>query len=473
MLFSSIPFLFFFLPVTLAVYYVVPRAGKNAVLLFFSLVFYAWGEPAFVLLMILSIVVNWWLGLRLEHARGTDHAKRARTWLVVAVIFNIGLLGFFKYADFIAGNIAALTGADISMPGLPLPIGISFYTFQILSYVIDLYWGRVWVQTNIIDLGTYVALFPQLIAGPIVRIRDVAVALRERQETFAMFAEGISRFVTGLAKKVLLANSIGAVWSDIQAMPLGSLPVLTAWTGILSFAFQIYFDFSAYSDMAIGLGLMFGFRFNENFDYPYTAVSITDFWRRWHISLSSWFREYVYIPLGGNRRGLPRQVMNLFIVWFLTGLWHGANWNFVLWGLYFAVLLFIEKAFLGKRLARLPKALNRLYTLFFVIISWVIFSFESVRDIGAYIGAMFGSAGIFADAGSGYHLLSNLVLFAVLIVASTPWPRLFFFRLRVRLDETGGRWLFVLRLAAGGVLLLLTTAHLVDAGFNPFLYFRF
>lgn len=471
MVFSSIPFLFFFLPAVLLVYYAVPRPAKNAVLLFFSLIFYAWGEPVYVLLMIASIAFNWLFGLRLDGARRKGRPADAKRWLIVSIIFNIGLLGFFKYADFLLINVSQATGLGLQPLGLPLPIGISFYTFQIMSYVIDLYWERVWVQTSIIDLGTYVALFPQLIAGPIVRIRDVAEALRSRKETFSLFAEGVSRFITGLAKKVLFANAIGAVWSEIQSYPFEGMSVLTAWLGVFAFTLQIYFDFSAYSDMAIGLGLMFGFRFNENFNYPYMAKSVTEFWRRWHISLSSWFREYVYIPLGGNRKGLPRQTVNLFIVWFLTGLWHGANWNFILWGLYFFVLLLIEKIVLLKYLNQLPRILGHVYTLFFVMISWVIFSFERLGDIAAYTASLFGAGGALFDGTGMYHLLSNLVLFVILAIAATPFPRRWFKRLQTRCGSNHG--VFALRVGSGAVLLVLITAHLVDAGFNPFLYFRF
>lgn len=476
MVFSSIPFLFFFLPLVLFFYYVAPRRLKNTVLLIFSLFFYAWGEPVYVLLMIGSIVINYVFGLLLDRAKRGKNQKRAKRWLVLSIVFNVGLLGFFKYADFLLENVSLFVGADLGRLDLPLPIGISFYTFQIMSYVIDLYRGHVWVQTNLIDLGAYVSLFPQLIAGPIVRIRDVAAALRERKESVSAFAEGVSRFVTGLGKKVLLANTIGAVWSEIQALPLDELSAMTAWLGILAFTFQIYFDFSAYSDMAIGLGLMFGFRFLENFNYPYVARSITEFWRRWHISLSSWFREYVYIPLGGNRKGLKRQIVNLFIVWLLTGLWHGASWNFVFWGLYFFLLLILEKAFLLRLLERAPSVISHLYTLFFVIVSWVIFSFEKLTDVWQYLSAMFNLNGApFIDSVARYHALSNRSLFVILAIASTPLPRRLFYRLQkaMAFKSVPDSCFFGLKLIATLGLMLLVSAHLVDAGFNPFLYFRF
>ena len=326
MVFSSLLFLFYFLPAVLAVYFIVPRRAKNVVLLLFSLFFYAWGEPVYIFLMLFSICMDYLLGLWMERAKQAP--GRAKKVLALAVVLNVALLGFFKYADFFVENLNALTGLAIPALQIPLPIGISFYTFQAMSYLIDLYRGDVPVQRNIISFGTYVSLFPQLIAGPIVRMRTVVGELADRRENFDDFSSGVKRFVTGLGKKVLIANTVGAVWSQISAMDIRELPVLTAWIGLFAFTFQIYFDFSGYSDMAIGLGRMFGFHFLENFDYPYISKSITEFWRRWHISLSSWFKEYVYIPLGGNRKGFPKQIRNILIVWLLTGFWHGASWNF-------------------------------------------------------------------------------------------------------------------------------------------------
>ena len=352
MVFSSLLFLFYFLPAVLAVYFIVPRKAKNVVLLLFSLFFYAWGEPVYILLMLFSICMDYLLGLWMERVKQAP--GRAKKVLALAVVLNVALLGFFKYADFFVENLNALTGLAIPALQIPLPIGISFYTFQAMSYLIDLYRGDVPVQRNIISFGTYVSLFPQLIAGPIVRMRTVVGELADRRENFDDFSSGVKRFVTGLGKKVLIANTVGAVWSQISAMEIRELPVLTAWIGLFAFTFQIYFDFSGYSDMAIGLGRMFGFHFLENFDYPYISKSITEFWRRWHISLSSWFKEYVYIPLGGNRKGFPKQIRNILIVWLLTGFWHGASWNFVAWGLYFGVLLIAEKLFLLRFLEKLP-----------------------------------------------------------------------------------------------------------------------
>lgn len=348
MVFSSLLFLFYFLPAVLVVYFIVPRKAKNIVLLIFSLFFYAWGEPVYILLMMFSICMDFFLGLWLERVR--QNRERAKKVLVLAVVLNVALLAFFKYADFFVDNLNAVTGLAIPSLNIPLPIGISFYTFQAMSYLIDLYRGDVPVQRSIVAFGTYVSLFPQLIAGPIVRMRTVVGELADRRESFDDFSIGVKRFVAGLGKKVLIANTLGEVWSQVSAMEPDGLPVLTAWIGVLAYTFQIYFDFSGYSDMAIGLGRMFGFHFLENFDYPYISKSITEFWRRWHISLSSWFKEYVYIPLGGNRKGLSKQIRNILIVWLLTGFWHGASWNFVVWGLYFGVLLILEKLFLLRLL---------------------------------------------------------------------------------------------------------------------------
>ena len=474
MLFSSIPFLFFFLPLVLLTYFLVPRRFKNSVLLVFSLIFYAWGEPVYVLLMIASIAINYVFGLLVHGAKQKAKPRQAKGWLILSVVFNVGAIGFFKYADFVVANLSSILGIHLQLLNIPLPIGISFYTFQIMSYVIDLYWDEVEVEKNIFDLGTYIALFPQLIAGPIVRIRDVAVALKSRRENFNDFADGVRRFVTGLAKKVLLANTIGAVWSDISAVPFAELSVVSAWIGIIAFAFQIYFDFSAYSDMAIGLGKMFGFHFLENFNYPYIATSITEFWRRWHMSLSTWFRDYVYIPLGGSRKGMARQIVNLFIVWMLTGLWHGASWNFVLWGLYFCLFLILEKLFLLKFLKALPAFFGHVYTLFIVLMSWVLFSFESMRDVGSYLRAMFGGHGRpLIDDMSRYQLLSNALLFVILVFAAMPWPRQWFARWQRRASARQFSGLAVTEIVGTIILLILVTAHLVDAGFNPFLYFRF
>jgi len=445
--------------------------SKNVVLLLFSLFFYAWGEPVYIFLMLFSICMDYLLGLWMERAKQAP--GRAKKVLALAVVLNVALLGFFKYADFFVENLNALTGLAIPALQIPLPIGISFYTFQAMSYLIDLYRGDVPVQRNIISFGTYVSLFPQLIAGPIVRMRTVVGELADRRENFDDFSSGVKRFVTGLGKKVLIANTVGAVWSQISAMDIRELPVLTAWIGLFAFTFQIYFDFSGYSDMAIGLGRMFGFHFLENFDYPYISKSITEFWRRWHISLSSWFKEYVYIPLGGNRKGFPKQIRNILIVWLLTGFWHGASWNFVAWGLYFGVLLIVEKLFLLRFLKKLPAFFQHVYTMLLVMLGWAIFSFDSLGNGIAYIRALFGGYGQpIWDGGGVYLLYTNIALLLIAAVGSTPLPKELWRRLEGRLSAhpipLGA--METCLVAAGMVL---SIAFLVDASYNPFLYFRF
>ncbi|WP_127494943.1 MBOAT family O-acyltransferase [Paenibacillus glycanilyticus] len=469
MVFSSLLFLFIFLPAVFLLYWLSPRRGKNLILFLASLAFYAWGEPVYIVIMLISTVTDYSFGLLLS--RPEWGAKRRKAIVVASVIVNLALLSYFKYADFAIRNVNALLGTDIPLTELALPIGISFYTFQSMSYIIDVYRGTAKAQRNWIDFGTFVALFPQLVAGPIVQYNTLAEQLKERRVTMEMFAEGVRRFIIGLAKKVLLANNIGLLWHAVSDADAGMLPVLTAWLGIIAFAFQIYFDFSGYSDMAIGLGLMFGFRFNENFNKPYTAQSITDFWRRWHISLSTWFRDYVYIPLGGNRKGLPKQLRNILIVWLLTGIWHGAAWNFMLWGLYFGVILIFEKWAGLRLLARAPRWIRHVYASLLILIGWVLFAFDELPKVGGYLKAMFGLNGqpVWND-GTVYFLYTNLGLLAVLVLASIAW--------RKRTEparENGG--LSAIRSLAGSasllVLFFLSVSYLVDATFNPFLYFRF
>ncbi len=473
MVFSSPLFLFYFLPVVLILYYLVPRGQifwKNLVLLVCSLFFYAWGEPVYVLLMLFSIAMDYGLGRWLEHEKKRGgHPGRI---LALAVVLNLLFLAFFKYANFLIGIVNGVSKAGVPLLDVSLPIGISFYTFQALSYIIDLYRGEVEVQRSILNFGTYVSLFPQLIAGPIVRIKTVAGELQEREESFPDFAAGVRRFVVGLAKKVLLANTVGEIWQKISAMDMDSMPVLTAWIGIAAFTFQIYFDFSGYSDMAIGLGRMFGFHFEENFNYPYVATSITDFWRRWHITLSTWFREYVYIPLGGNRRGLAKQIRNILVVWLLTGIWHGAGWNFVVWGLYFGVILMVEKIGLLRLLDKIPAVFRHVYTMLLVMISWAIFAFDSLGQGMRYIGALFGAGGRFWDGQGIYLLYSSAVLLVLLIVGSTALPRKTAALVGGRLKAHPA----VLTAVELGLILLgliFCIAFLVDASYNPFLYFRF
>lgn len=473
MVFSSTTFLFYFLPIVLIAYFLVPRKVKNPVLLIASLFFYSWGEPVYILLMIFSIVLDYLLGLWLESYRVKKDMRGAKRVLILAVALNLALLAVFKYADFAISSLNGLFGIHIPNLNLPLPIGISFYTFQALSYIIDLYRGDVQVQRSIISFGTYVSLFPQLIAGPIVRMRTVSEELDHRQESSDLFSSGVKRFVVGLGKKVLLANTIGAVWSQISATPAAEMPVLTAWIGLAAFTFQIYFDFSGYSDMAIGLGRMFGFHFLENFDYPYMSKSITEFWRRWHISLSSWFREYLYIPLGGNRRGLPIQIRNILIVWLLTGIWHGASWNFVAWGVYFGILLIVEKLFLLRLLNKAPHIIGHIYTMFFVMISWAIFAFDSLGDGWSFIRSLFGGFGQpIWDGEALYLLYTNLLLLIVLIIGCTNLPARLYRHADIRLKA------HTITMSAADtvmivVCMVLCIAFIVDASYNPFLYFRF
>ena len=466
MVFSSLEFIFVFLASVLAVYYLVPPKARNIVLLLFSLVFYGWGEPVYVFLMIATITVDYICGYII--GRDLDSKpKRAKVTLIVSIVINLALLGVFKYYDFFAGTLNSLLGRGVFPTlGLTLPIGISFYTFQALSYVIDVYRRDARVQKNIAAFGTYVTLFPQLIAGPIVRYADVDDQLRERTHSLTLFASGCRTFICGLAKKILLANAAGAMWNSLSAA--AEPDALGAWLAIGFYTFQIYFDFSGYSDMAIGLGKMFGFSFRENFYYPYVSESITEFWRRWHISLSTWFREYVYIPLGGNRKGVGRTYFNLFCVWLLTGLWHGASWNFVLWGLYYFTLLVIEKTFLLRLLERAPNFLRHIYSMAAVIFGWLLFVIEDVSSIGAYLSRMFGGTGVFATQITVYELVRNLVFLAILILASTPAPK----KLWYKLYSKGTPWRIVQSVVCA-IAFVLCIAYLVDSSYNPFLYFRF
>ena len=461
MIFSSLPFLFFYLVAVLAVYKLSPLKLRNLILLVVSLFFYGWGEPVYIIIMLLSIVVDYVHGMLVERWREDD--RKARRAVASSVFFNLAILVFFKYWDFIAGNLNALTGLQLPVLGLPLPIGISFYTFQTMSYTIDVYRQDAPVQKNPIVFGAYVTLFPQLIAGPIVRYNSVADQLEERREDLDKFVSGVRRFTVGAAKKVLLANAIGQLWD--QSLASQNLTAVGAWLGLAAYAFQIYFDFSGYSDMAIGLGRMFGFEFLENFNYPYISRSVVEFWKRWHISLTTWFREYVYFPLGGNRVPKWKWIRNILIVWTLTGIWHGAGWNFLLWGLYYGAWMLAERLFLGKWLEKLPGAVRHIYTMFIVLIGWALFAVEDMGRLGAYFSSLFGGGGWFS-AVDGYRLRTYLPTLVILIVGSTPlmgklWDRL------------GERTRAVLQPLLVLGALILCTASLVDAGYNPFLYFRF
>lgn len=466
MVFSSTIFLCVYLPLVLLGYYICPKKGRNLFLLIVSLVFYAWGEPKYVFLMIFSILVNYIFGRLMDKHR--ENKKRMKLMLVLSVVIDLGLLSVFKYTDFIITNVNAIFGSSFDLLKIALPIGISFYTFQAMSYTIDVYRDDVRVQKNLIDFGMYITMFPQLIAGPIVRYADVQDQLAERSVTTADFSEGVMRFVVGLGKKVLLANQMGAVWSEIYALG-GDVSALMAWTGAIAYTFQIYFDFSGYSDMAIGLGRMFGFKFPENFRYPYQSVSITDFWRRWHITLSTWFKEYLYIPLGGNRCGLARQALNLLIVWSLTGFWHGAGWNFVMWGLYYFVILFIEKLFLLKALDKLPKLFRHVYALLLIVIGWVIFASDDVGVLLPYLGSMFGANGAVGGM-DVYTLFTKAVLLIICCVASTELPKRLFLSATGAMNEKAA---FTIKSVMTIALLALSMILLIGDSYNPFLYFRF
>lgn len=466
MVFSSTIFLCVYLPLVLLGYYICPKKGRNLFLLIVSLVFYAWGEPKYVFLMIFSILVNYIFGRLMDKNRGRQ--KRMKLLLVLSVVIDLGLLSVFKYTDFIITNVNAIFGSSFDLLNIALPIGISFYTFQAMSYTIDVYRDDVRVQKNLIDFGMYITMFPQLIAGPIVRYADVQDQLADRSVTTADFSEGVMRFVVGLGKKVLLANQMGAVWSEIYALG-GDVSALMAWTGAIAYTFQIYFDFSGYSDMAIGLGRMFGFKFPENFRYPYQSVSITDFWRRWHITLSTWFKEYLYIPLGGNRCGLARQALNLLIVWSLTGFWHGAGWNFVMWGLYYFVILFIEKLFLLKALDKLPKLFRHVYALLLIVIGWVIFASDDVGVLLPYLGSMFGANGAVGGM-DVYTLFTKAVLIIICCVASTELPKRLFLSATGAMNEKAA---FTIKSVMTIALLALSMILLIGDSYNPFLYFRF
>ena len=467
MLFSGIPFLYYFLPLVLAVYFLVPRGAKNAVLFASSLLFYAWGEPRFCVFMLLSIAQGYVFGRLIE--RNRKHTRRSKLFLTASVCLSLGLLGYCKYADFFISSLNAVTGASIKLLHVVLPIGISFYTFQILSYVVDVYRGSVPAQKSFLKLGTYIAMFPQLIAGPIVRYAEIAPQLDSRQTTLEDVSSGACRFVIGLSKKVLLANVLYGLVTAFQQSR--DLSVLYFWLYAVSFALQLYFDFSGYSDMAIGLGRIFGFRFSENFNYPYISASITEFWRRWHISLGSWFRDYVYIPLGGNRVSKAKWLRNILVVWMMTGLWHGASWNFVLWGLGFAVLLVAEKLVCGRLLQR-THVLKHVYTLLLVTLSFVLFNADSVSEAVSQLGAMFGAGGLPLVSTEGvYYLKSYAGTFLFAAIGATPLVS----NAISRFGKTrfGAQALTVLQPLVMLALLAACTAFLVDGSFNPFLYFRF
>ncbi len=467
MVFSSLLFIFQFLPIALILYYTAPKKAKNFVLFLVSLVFYSWGEVRYFPIMLATILVNYFCAIGIENAALKGRPARTRKiLLIIALVISFGFLFVFKYADFFITNINALTGAGLPLLKLTLPLGISFYTFQTLSYTIDVYRGKVQAERSFINAAAFVVLFPQLIAGPIVRYSDIQRELRNRTITPGMLEQGMEEFVIGLAKKVLIANNVGALWTEIETLGFSSVSTPLAWLGALAFTLQIYFDFSGYSQMAIGLGRMMGFNFPQNFDNPYSSKSITEFWRRWHMTLSSWFREYVYIPLGGNRKGYKRQLFNMFVVWACTGFWHGASWNFVLWGLYYFVLLAIEKAgylnFLQKH-----RAFAHVYTLFAVVIGWVLFAITDFAGLGVYFSRLFVPSSL-AVAGKTvsvvYYLRNYAVSLAVGCFFSTDTASYLYGIVR---EKRAIKILLML------LLFLVSVAYLVDSTYNPFLYFRF
>ena len=468
MVFSSLEFLYYYLPLCFFIYFIIPAkylALRNAALFFVSLIFYGWSEPIYISIMLFSTVVDYICGYIVSKHRNS-YPKKAKVALISSVVINLSVLTFFKYFDFIVNTISLVPFIPKIEPlGLTLPVGISFYTFQTMSYTIDIYMGNASVQKNILSFGSYVTMFPQLIAGPIVRYKDVDASLRSRIHSVERVTKGAARFICGLAKKVLLANTSGAMYERMLENNSASPSVLTSWLGIIFFAFQIYFDFSGYSDMAIGIGQILGFKFPENFNYPYISANVTEFWRRWHITLSTWFREYVYIPLGGNRKGKGRTYFNLLVVWFLTGLWHGASWNFVLWGLYFCLLLIIEKSFLLKVFSRFPKFVSHLYLLLAVLFGWFLFISCDLNEPLTYLASMF-KAPLYSSVGV-YDLVRSIGLILILCIASTPIPNKLYKKVA---DKKAIRILLCVLLP---LVLLLCTAYLVDSSYNPFLYFRF
>lgn len=476
MVFSSLTFLFAFLPLTLIIYYLVPQKAKNIVILVSGLLFYAWGEPIYVLAMIASTFIDYTAGRII--AKYDDDEKKRKICLIVSLVMNLGLLGTFKYLGFLINSANTWFGWSIPNPNLPLPIGISFFTFQSMSYTIDLYRRNIKVQKSAVNFLAFVTLFPQIVAGPIVRYEDIQNEIDHRTITEKMLGDGISRFIVGLGKKVLIANNIGALWSQIKLMEYGELSAVTAWLGILAFTFQIYFDFSGYSDMAIGLGKMMGFNFPENFDYPYMSHSISEFWRRWHMTLGAWFKSYIYIPLGGNRKGKARTIINLLIVWTVTGIWHGASWNFMLWGAYFGVLIVLERLFLGKWLEKIPAFFSWLYTFVLVVFGWVMFDAvdtSTVRigdmfsQVFAFIGAMFGANGVFIDNTAMNAIVNYGIIFAICIFGSSDVLKTICGKIR----KDGPVWVQYGEPVVLTAVMLASTAYITTSSYNPFLYFNF
>ena len=463
MIFSSIPFLFFFFPLFILLYFTLPFKYKNHILLLFSLIFYAWGEPIYILLMIFSSIVDFINGKNIEKHK--DDNKKKKIYLIISIIINISLLGFFKYADFFIKVINNILNLDIPLLKLGLPIGISFFTFQTMSYSIDVYRGDVKAEKDFLTFMTYVCMFPQLIAGPIVRYETVSSELHKRDINFKKFADGFTRFLRGLFKKVLIANNIGLLFTLITSSEVNDISIMTGVLAIVSYAFQIYFDFSGYSDMAIGMGNMCGFTFLENFNYPYISKSITEFWRRWHISLSSWFKDYVYIPLGGSRVNILKNIRNILIVWILTGFWHGASWNFIFWGLYYGILLLLEKFVLKKYIDKLPDFVKHIYTIVLVFIGWMIFAFDDSKYLFEFIKAL--TSNKFVDSAFLYYFKNYFLILVIATLFSLPvYPKV-----KEKMNNT--LFTSLLSISIYVILFIITLSYLVSDTYNPFLYFRF
>ena len=463
MIFSSIPFLFFFFPLFILLYFTLPFKYKNHILLLFSLIFYAWGEPIYILLMIFSSIVDFINGKNIEKHK--DDNKKKKIYLIISIIINISLLGFFKYADFFIKVINNILNLDIPLLNLGLPIGISFFTFQTMSYSIDVYRGDVKAEKDFLTFMTYVCMFPQLIAGPIVRYETVSSELHKRDINFKKFADGFTRFLRGLFKKVLIANNIGLLFTLITSSEVNDISIMTGVLAIVSYAFQIYFDFSGYSDMAIGMGNMCGFTFLENFNYPYISKSITEFWRRWHISLSSWFKDYVYIPLGGSRVNILKNIRNILIVWILTGFWHGASWNFIFWGLYYGILLLLEKFVLKKYIDKLPDFVKHIYTIILVFIGWMIFAFDDSKYLFGFIKAL--TSNKFVDSAFLYYFKNYFLILVIATLFSLPvYPK-------VKEKMNNSIFTSLLSISIYVILFIITLSYLVSDTYNPFLYFRF
>lgn len=463
MVFSSIVFLYIFLPIMLIVYFIVPNKFKNAIMILASLIFFAWGEIRYIFIMLILAVMDFICGRNIDK---NFNNKKKKIYLFIDVGINLLILFFFKYSDFIIENINLATGLKIPLLNIPLPIGVSFNTFQSLSYIIDVYRGTVKCEKSFYNYLAYTTLFPQIIAGPIVRYETVDEELEVKNISMDNFSTGMKRFIVGLAKKVLIANNVGKLWALIEAGSYTQMTTLLAWTGIIAFALQIYFDFSGYSDMAIGLAEIFGMKFDENFNYPYISKSITEFWRRWHITLGSWFRDYIYIPLGGNRKGFPKQIRNILIVWFLTGAWHGASWNFILWGVYFGVILILEKMILLKVLEKIPKIFSHIYAVLLILVSWAIFAFTDLDSVINYIKIMFGVGNTtLINSEAVYYFKNYFVIILIGVICSIP----IFKKIKIKNENINAVFSSIIYIG----LFLLSTASLVSDTYNPFLYFRF